>query len=369
MKSRQKRFCSSNALPVVWRGMALVGGFLLLSFATAAVAEDPDPIKIKAGSWTAVDHYTEFKVDPGRWTSLDRYTEPAASSAEEENRPALSVMGLPSRALNLPVLPSINSHSTVTAEEGDLFEVDKNGWMSLDHFTDKAHRFPGSVRQSEAVETAAIETPSIMAQTPVAAAMKPIVAEPTRPLNLAALPGLNKGYDVRVSSTEDEEVEKFTAELTTLASHMAPAQAQAESNWQDAATVARQEATNHGKKASSEPLNVRLAGLPDSRITPIPGTAVTKPQAPEKKAPTPAKANKPECTPYTAYKKQQLAAIESDRKTLTALQAAITEMGLDKKLDFAGGATGSLGNKADNGAGKAQPNVQVLPPDAQPGKN
>lgn len=50
---------------------------------------------------------------------------------------------------------------------------------------------------------------------------------------------------------------------------------------------------------------------------------------------------------YTAYKKKQLEALESDRKTLEALQAAIQDLGLSQKLSFTGG---SFSGKTPDGA-------------------
>jgi hypothetical protein len=52
------------------------------------------------------------------------------------------------------------------------------------------------------------------------------------------------------------------------------------------------------------------------------------------------------CAALDAYKKRQLAAIESDRQTLSALQNAIAQLGLNKQLDFMIGAGGSLGKQA-----------------------
>ena len=67
---------------------------------------------------------------------------------------------------------------------------------------------------------------------------------------------------------------------------------------------------------------------------------------PESPAPPPvpamSKSDDAVCAAIDAYKKRQLAAIESDRKTLAALQSAISQLGLNKQLDFMVDATGNL---------------------------
>ena len=69
------------------------------------------------------------------------------------------------------------------------------------------------------------------------------------------------------------------------------------------------------------------------------------------------------CDALTAHKKRQLAAIESDRKTLAALQAAIAELGLGAKLDFMTDANSTLNTSADGTAPLINyPNTPVAPP-------
>jgi len=115
---------------------------------------------------------------------------------------------------------------------------------------------------------------------------------------------------------------------------------------------------------------VRLANLPDSRITPIPEGAITKPQ-PQVLAKVAAKPKRnPEvCAAVTAYKKQQLAAIESDRQTLNALQAAIADLGLDKKIDFTHGASGSLATPSTEDGGNAESGNKIPAASAVGGGN
>jgi hypothetical protein len=48
------------------------------------------------------------------------------------------------------------------------------------------------------------------------------------------------------------------------------------------------------------------------------------------------------CAAVDAFKKKQMEDIQSDRRTLAALQAAISQLGLNKELSFMTGATGSL---------------------------
>ena len=63
-------------------------------------------------------------------------------------------------------------------------------------------------------------------------------------------------------------------------------------------------------------------------------------------APAVSTADAAACAALDAYKKRQLEAIESDRQTLTALQNAIAQLGLQKQLDFLPGVSGSLNAQA-----------------------
>lgn len=97
---------------------------------------------------------------------------------------------------------------------------------------------------------------------------------------------------------------------------------------------------------SSRSFLVRLPMLPNRNVEsffapPVP-RAGPKAEPPSAKAPEArpeAKQKKPDAeamAAFAAYKKKQLEAIESDRQTLMALQAAIQDLGLTKKLDFSG---------------------------------
>jgi hypothetical protein len=202
--------------------------------------------------------------------------------------------------------------------------------------------------------------------------MTPPVAAPTRPINIPVMPGMNKGYNVQVNSTEDEKPP--IAQITHIDTQ--PAVSIPDKNWQTPQEAVRQSGKD-GDDANSDnerqPLNVRMSFLPNSQITPIPSpeyksthgrpspaTVAAAPQAPpEKKV-----ADLAACAAVDAYKKKQLEAIESDRQTLTALQKAISQLGLQKELSFMAGASGNV-NQADSSTAK----MDMPPSLATPAKN
>ncbi len=124
------------------------------------------------------------------------------------------------------------------------------------------------------------------------------------------------------------------------------------SSWRDAVQLARSKKVMSDDDQNSDPLDVRFTYLPatSSPVTkaqkPVIASIVKKTETAEAKPPAPVTAAPPAdpaaCAAIDAYKKRQLAAIESDRETLTALQTAIAQLGLQKKLDFMVGASGNL---------------------------
>jgi hypothetical protein len=270
------------------------------------------------------------------------------------------------------------------ADDFDPFETGNTSWISLDHFSDKATRFPsaletpGDKEPPQAAPIPEIETPATEKITTPPVKEQPVKTETTRALNLPIMPGINEGFGLSVNSTQEDEKEegageeavarptrplnlpvmpgvgqsKTTENPSTGAEGEKPASEINDQKWKDAKTTAKKAAKGEMEERQI-PINVRLATLPDNKTKPIAGGPIIKPHKKnqqEETAPRPLKQKQQEaekmnteaCAAITAYRKKQLAAIESDRQTLNALQAAITEMGLDKKLDFLKGASNNL---------------------------
>jgi hypothetical protein len=274
----------------------------------------------------------------------------------------------------------------VLAEDDQPFQMESSSWISFDRYNEK----PGHWLTPD--ERTAAETQPVIVPPPVTPADMPVITPPTRPVETAALPGVNNDFDVKVSSTEDDNWKPPSLLLHADDAKPTKQDAEAQASWQDAAAFAR---TNRDKKQVLETINghpaydVRLSYFPGF-ITPMPKPDVKKIQLAEPKmslpetppqAPASAPTSKPAATPaptatvaatppavkpatkqataqpaapkmsaadaaacaaLDAYKKRQLAAIESDRKTLSALQDAIAKLGLNKQLDFMTGANGSV---------------------------
>jgi hypothetical protein len=117
-------------------------------------------------------------------------------------------------------------------------------------------------------------------------------------------------------------------------------------NWLDASQVAKDQAQGKNDFAENAPLDVRMSFLPPARALPkkpvLAAATPPKPVAPPSTAPDTAA-----CAAIDAYKKRQLAAIQSDRETLKALQNAISQLGLNKQLDFMASADSKIDAPAD----------------------
>lgn len=240
-----------------------------------------------------------------------------------------------------------------SAEDIDPFQLDTGHWMSFDHYKEKTKRDkflaenPADNRHSETAADTPLN-PDAPAITPPVMAVAPVVAPPARPLDLPVMPGMNKGYSLRVESTQDDKPP--VARITNLDDE--PTVQIPASNWQSAAEAARraQKKGEDSDEFEHQPLDIRMSFLPNRQITPIPnperksnhGRAPAVIAAAKAKTLPKSAADAAACAAIDAYKKQQLEAIQSDRETLTALQAAITQLGLQKQLSFMTGATGSL---------------------------
>ena len=237
-----------------------------------------------------------------------------------------------------------------------------NHWIPFSHYKDTG----GVEDEAETVtplpkggaEVLSAPTQQVpVAPSSSAASTAPVIAAPKRPIDLPLMPGMNKGFDVRVNSTDDD----YVPSATTAVNKSPAAQIHLpDKKWVDPSVAAKPHNTDDSE--TEAPLNVRMSFLPNQRITPIPspehpsalelgreqlkkGTVKkeTPPKA-EKSQPTPEDAAA--CAAIEAYKKQQLDAIQGDRQTLLALQEAIKSLGLQKQLGFIAGSGGALSTPA-----------------------
>lgn len=299
-------------------GCLFLAAGLLFALALRASAADVTLPEDNTLNWTPLEAYSFFDVDPTNWRSPDDFASGGQQSAKEETSAGPGTDGTEAeeavqtvqigRPLKPPVMPGLNQYYDMRISSTEDDNPDN------------------------------------------------ILAQPNRPLNLPVMPGLN------VAS----EPEKLLPESKQAEAKNIPLPGQLEDVlWQDAATAALDSGEEAEINDRQNTLSIRLANLPDTRITPVPGKTVAKKRpsvlekmmAPKVAAATSKKqpSRNPEvCEALTAYKKQQLAAIERDRETLSALRAAVAELGLANKLDFMSGVTGILSGQAEeNAAGQA----------------
>lgn len=171
-------------------------------------------------------------------------------------------------------------------------------------------------------------------------------AQPARPLQLAAMPGLNKSNDATVMSSDEPSDELETAEKVWLKPE------------ESHAAFKKQE--KEAKLASSGDktkvtYNIRLPALPSPEIKSIPASRVSqgkldreaKADQAKKQLTAEAETSKIKektdaCEALTEYRRRQLKALESDRKTLAQLKSVLSDLGLTTELSFMTNAGGSL---------------------------
>ncbi len=247
------------------------------------------------------------------------------------------------------------------ADDLDPFQFETGKWMSFNRYKDDSKKSRDATPESTTDSQNQTETPSSDAP-PVASTEEQqttIVkaAQPSRPVDLPVMPGVNMGYNIQVGSTEDDE-KSSKAEITNL--DTTPDLSVDNKNWQTRAEASQQleqaERKNGAETEKQDALNIRLSYLPNPKINPV-----VPPQKPKNHGrPTPkqiaaAKSQEAQpvkkspgeiaaCAAIDAYKKEQLEAIQSDQKTLTALQQAISQLGLEKQLNFMPGSKGGDAN-------------------------
>ncbi len=170
-------------------------------------------------------------------------------------------------------------------------------------------------------------------------------AAPERPLNLPALPTMTNDHGFFVESTEEAKAIFWSAVQ--------------EHNWKSTETAdqeleAEVEAAQLVNILGRDPFKVRYALLPspslrstmasriatsildrEAQVRKAEKEAAAKPVLAQKKVdPAVQKETNQACEAFADYRRRQLEAMESDRKTLAALQAALADMGLSKDLSF-----------------------------------
>lgn len=266
------------------------------------------------------------------------------------------------RARRLPILGAVLTFllfSGAALADDTPFSLESSSWMSFDRYKEQPSNWLAPDQRAQA------EGRPVTVPPPVLPASLPNLKEPDQPIETPPLPSLNKNFDIRVDSTADDyalpiikpdkDNDKDVDGLPSGA-------------WKNASDVAHQNKTDsatsdNGDNTSSA--NVRFTSLPPWFVPPHKDAAPAmtpapvKPPAPVIKVAQPAppppppvsKADAEACAALDAYKKRQLEAIESDRQTLTALQNAIAQLGLQKQLDFLPGVGGSL-HTAGSGSAK-----------------
>ncbi len=225
-------------------------------------------------------------------------------------------------------------------------------WVDLDAFEENQKK-----EEEEAARPIVEETkPPQLASSAV-----PAKAEPVRPLNLPSLPTMTSDHGLFVESTEEER-----ARFWNVAQNH---------DWKSIETAEQESviAANVEQLINilgRDPFKVRYASLPspsiqsmlasrvstaildrEAKVRKAEKEAAAKPVMAQKKIdPAVQKETNQACEAFADYRRRQLEAMENDRKTLAALQSALTEMGLSKDLNFMTKTSGVLASQMQEAA-------------------
>ncbi|MBV8061187.1 MAG: hypothetical protein JO126_03250 [Alphaproteobacteria bacterium] len=265
------------------------------------------------------------------------------------------------------------------AEDIDPFQIDSGRWMSYERYADYQKRGvkPNIIQTQPTYDTNAVENKDVAepvdnqilpqatqptatagekqsAQNTVPSGRGQVMAQPSRPLDLPELPGVNKGFSITVQSTSDAAGQQQASSAAVVTANGKTDLKLHDRNWQKADEAIQQVADNVDTEEDHHPVNVRPSFLPNTDVSPV--TAPKHPSArsariaqvieQEKPKPTPVADKQPDaqavCAAIDSYKKKQVEALQSDRQTLLALQSAIADLGLQKQLNFMTGAQGEV---------------------------
>ncbi len=208
-------------------------------------------------------------------------------------------------------------------------------WVTLDRFyelQEEAER--AAVAEKEQQSTADVQTKN----------QESAFAQPERPLALPDMPQIATRHQVPVDATEEDELFAWMRQKKW----MTPSEAE-----EEMARIAEAKRMHH--EFGQSPFHLRFAALPGTSLQSIPAGRVTRPimerdeqaraaaaaaaqamktKVAESSAPPVPKTKAEACDILNTYKRKQLEALESDRQTLAALQAALKDMGLSNDLGF-----------------------------------
>lgn len=324
----------------------------------APVAPPPDSGQTQTGETVSSPAPSPEQGEPVRALSLPvlpgvngGYDLQVSSTGEEkqEQGPESFPLVQPRRQLTPPVMPGLAAQQDSTAGEHEQMNDDE-------------------IEAADTTETAAAATAEAEAARAAALVQK------VQKLSLPVLPGMVQSRETAdLADDEDEEATGLSAAEAEAAAKEAALAAEkaaktaaiiqavrqislpvlpgvGQSTVADATVLAAEESeATTGAPAKQNSLSIRYASLPGLRPATTDKSAakalvadVAGKKVMTKKGKTVASPPTPACEALTAYRRRQLAAIESDRRTLSALQSAIAELGLDKQLDFLTGSKGRM---------------------------
>jgi len=211
------------------------------------------------------------------------------------------------------------------------FDIDAGNWTAFENYKQTGKE--NGAQKLPPPENAAPESEPLAEETVSEAPPVSLFLTP-------AMPGLNKGYDIKIDSTEQGHAKALPRPKTTAA----PDFQLPDKNWESPGSLKMTpKAQDDGEES---PLNVRLSFLPSQSIVAVPHADPTSARKlgheEQRKRLSQKRPNDAGKTPEVAaaceamdlYKKQQLDALQSDRETLMALQNAIHSLGLSKELGY-----------------------------------
>ncbi len=227
------------------------------------------------------------------------------------------------------------------------FDFDVGNWTSYDNYGTSAPSPPSPAEQGK-IFLPVFADPPVQEKAQVPPSPEP--PAPSVTLFLApAMPGLDKGFDLKIDSTGKESEKQLEKLRPAAKADMASGFRIPDKNWESPSVVKKAAHDEDAEGEEALPLNVRMTFLPTQNIDPVPspehesarklGHELHRKKLAEKRQkqtdqpPEVAAA----CAAMDLYKKQQLDALQSDRETLLALQNAIHSLGFTKQLGHVAG--------------------------------
>lgn len=224
----------------------------------------------------------------------------------------------------LALAGALVSVADAVATAKEPFAIDDSQWKSPEGYDAREARNPAPLPSKETSAPTASNPDSAVSQE-----------YPDDSFRTPLLPGINKGFNVEVESTEDKNI------VTEF--EMRDGVSLSEGEWK---SLPASSATDAGKgdEEENQPLKVRMTYLPSKVPLPLPkaerstaprkGHDLMRRLAEQKKIKPKTPEEAAACRALNAYKKQQIDAIQSDRETLKALQDAIKSLGFTKQMQF-----------------------------------